>query len=54
MSLTLPWIPEKGNLLSALVHEDGIGSLQSVSKELHPWIDDLLNEFKKTMKLLFF
>jgi len=36
MSLTLPWISEKGNLVSALVHVDGIGRLQSVSKELHP------------------
>jgi predicted NodU family carbamoyl transferase len=47
MSLTLPCIPEKGNLVSALVHKDGTGNLQSVSKEVHSWIYDLLNEFKK-------
>lgn len=47
MSFTLPWIAEKGNLVPAVVHEDGTGRLQTVSKELNPWMEELLQEFEK-------
>lgn len=47
MSFTLPWTLGLENMVPAVVHEDGTGRIQTVSKELHPWMDELLCEFGK-------
>lgn len=47
MSFTLPWKSSVTSQVPAVVHQDGTGRLQTVSKEMNPWMDKLLTGFEK-------
>jgi carbamoyltransferase len=45
MSFTMPWKPSVRERVPAVVHKDGTGRLQTVSKEMNPRFHDLISAF---------
>lgn len=45
MSFTLPWRQTQRERVPAVVHADGTGRLQTVTRESSPWLSDLVESF---------
>ena len=45
MSMTLPWRESRKAQVPAVVHADGTGRLQTVTRQTYPWMDALLGAF---------
>jgi len=47
MSVTLPWKPDRPSPVSATVHADGTGRLQTTEPDSAPWMAGLLDAFQE-------
>lgn len=45
MSFTLPWRSAAKDIVSAVVHEDGTGRLQTINQKNNPWLSELVTAF---------
>lgn len=47
MAMALPFLSSVKERVPAVVHEDGTGRVQSVNKEIYPWMSDLLGALER-------